>query len=345
MLFAIGTKVKFLHTGDEGIVRARLEKGMVSVYLPKDDMEIPAAEEDLIRAEMPQKSPVKANVVEGKKEPVKTKPPAVKVQTQYTILKSAGIQLAFIAVEDREGLTEKYLIYLINDTQYDIIFNIKFWLNYRSETWSDKLGATSYLELGSMLYDDLNEAPEFDMEVSWITTEGVGKPLSKSLKIKAKSFFNTMRTAPLINQPAHIYKLFDKPVADNDTEVEDLEAYTRRHAKPGWAIERKAGSSDSHSSRDFAEFSLELDLHIEKLREDFHDLSKAEILAIQLSTFDAYINEAVRLQVPGVFVIHGVGKGKLRNAIATRLMNHPDVMTFKNEFHPKYGWGATEIIF
>ena len=66
MLFAIGTKVKFLHTGDEGIVKSRLEKGMVSVYLPKDDMEIPAAEEDLIRAEEILKNPVKAKVVEGK---------------------------------------------------------------------------------------------------------------------------------------------------------------------------------------------------------------------------------------------------------------------------------------
>jgi len=27
------------------------------------------------------------------------------------------------------------------------------------------------------------------------------------------------------------------------------------------------------------------------------------------------------------------------------LMNHPDVKTFKNEFHPKYGFGATEVIF
>ncbi|MEZ4955770.1 MAG: hypothetical protein R2825_19575 [Saprospiraceae bacterium] len=58
------------------------------------------------------------------------------------------------------------MIYLLNDTQYAIIFNIKFWLNYRSETWSDKLPATSYIELGEMLYDDLNEAPEFDVEIN-----------------------------------------------------------------------------------------------------------------------------------------------------------------------------------
>ncbi|RQH21817.1 hypothetical protein D5R40_31195 [Okeania hirsuta] len=46
-----------------------------------------------------------------------------------------------------------------------------------------------------------------------------------------------------------------------------------------------------------------------------------------------------------VFVIHGVGEGKLRNAIATRLIKYPEVVSFKNEFHPRYGFGATEIIF
>ncbi|MEZ4955771.1 MAG: hypothetical protein R2825_19580 [Saprospiraceae bacterium] len=91
-----------MHTGDEGIVKARLEKGMVSVYLPAEDMEIPAAEEDLIRAEEVAKNPVKAKVVEGKKEKIAPKPPAIKIETQYAILKSMGIQLAFLAVENNE---------------------------------------------------------------------------------------------------------------------------------------------------------------------------------------------------------------------------------------------------
>lgn len=345
MLFAIGTKVKFLHTGDEGIVKARLEKGMVSVYLPADDMEIPAAEEDLIRAEDVTKNPVKAKVVEGKKEKIAPKPPAVKIETQYAILKSMGIQIAFLSVENNERLTEKYLIYLINDTQYAIIFNIKFWLNYRSETWGDKLPATSYIELGEMLYDDLNEAPEFDIEINWITTEGVGRPISKLLKIKAKSFFNTLRTAPLLNKPSHLYRLFEKPIIEAEPEVEDLQTYTKRHAKPIWETTGNLKSFDQHSTNELANFSREIDLHIEALREENKKMTNSEIIAIQLSAFEAYINLAIRLGVPSVFVIHGVGKGKLRNEIATRLMNNPDVMTFKNEFHPKYGWGATEVVF
>ncbi len=345
MLFAIGTKVKFLHTGDEGIVKARLEKGMVSVYLPKEDMEIPAAEEDLIRVEENLKNPVKAKVVKGKKEKKAPEPPAIKIETQYAILKSFGIQLAFLPVENAEGLTEKFIIHLINDTKYKVVYTIKFWLNYRTQKWSDVLPATSYIVLGEMLYDDLNEAPEFDVEISWVTTEGAGKPEAKTLKIKAKSFFNTLRTAPLLNKPSHLYRLFERPPIEPEEKEEDLQAYTKRHAKPTWYKGDNLRAVEAVDVSGLASFSREIDLHIETLREDHHKLKNSEILAIQLAAFENYLNKALRLGVPSFFVIHGVGKGKLRNEIATRLFNNPDVKTFKNEFHPKYGWGATEVIF
>lgn len=345
MLFAIGTKVKFLHTPDEGVVKARLENGMVSVYLPKDDMEIPAAVEDLIRVEDISKHPVKAKIVQGKKKKEPPKPPAIKIETQYAILKSMGIQLAFLPKEKKDGSTEKYNIILINDTQYDVVFDIKFWLNYRTQTFSDKLTATSYIELGSMLFDDLNEAPIFDVEVNWITTEGKGQPQSKSLKIKAKSFFKTLRTAPLLNQPTHLYRVFEKPSFKEDKKEEDLEAYTKRHAKPTWYKGNNLKVINSVDATELAHFSHEIDLHIEQLNTSHQKLSNAEILAIQLSAFEKYLNKALRLGVPNVFIIHGVGKGRLRDAVATRLFKNPDVKTFKNEYHPKYGWGATEVIF
>ena len=48
MLYAVGTKVKFLHTGDVGTVAGLLEGNMLNVRL-LDGMEIPAFIEDLQR--------------------------------------------------------------------------------------------------------------------------------------------------------------------------------------------------------------------------------------------------------------------------------------------------------
>ncbi|MCB0518964.1 MAG: Smr/MutS family protein [Lewinellaceae bacterium] len=344
MLFAVGTKVKFLHTGDEGIVKSLLEGGMVNVYIQQYDMEIPAHTDDLMRAERNSPKPVKAKIVEGKKTPPPPEPPPVPIETQYTILKSYGIQLALEPVFDQEGLVEKYNIFLLNDTSYDVVYTIKFLLNYkRPESWNGKLKSVSFVKLGEMLYDDLNEAPEFEVECSWITTEGVGEPIFKALKIKAKSFFNTQRTAPFLNKPAHLYRLFEKPENPADDKTEDLGDYTKRHSKPGWQL-NPSTKIDPYDSAALAAFVPEIDLHIEKLADDWKKMSNAEILRIQLSRFDAYLNEAIRLGVPQVFIIHGVGQGRLRDEIATRLMQNPDVQTFKNEYHHKYGWGATEVL-
>ncbi|MCC6726717.1 MAG: Smr/MutS family protein [Saprospiraceae bacterium] len=348
MLFAKGTKVKFLHTDDEGEVRGLLEGGMVNVYIPKYDMEIPAWPEDLMRAEERLKHPVKAKVVEGKKEVVEPVAPPVSVESQYTILKSLGIQLAFEPVDSKSEIPETYNLYLLNDTRYDVVFELKLLLNSRGpQTWNDKLRSVNYQRLGEFLYDDLNESPEFEIDVQWLTTEGLSEPHLKSLKIKPKTFFSSLRTAPFLNRPVHWYRLFEKPEQTEDVpDKEDLSSYTKRNAKPSASSSGKNYKGyhvpDTH---ELAHFTPEIDLHIEKLTDSWRKLTNGDILKIQLSHFESFIEKAQRLGVERVFVIHGVGEGKLKDAIATRLLQNPTITTFKNEFHPRYGWGATEVIF
>ena len=219
-------------------------------------------------------------------------------------------------------------------------------LNSRGpQTWSNKLKSVSYQKLGEFLYDDLNESPEFEVECHWVTTEGLTTAEFKSLKIKPKTFFGNLRTAPFLNKPVHWYRLFEKPELVEEKSTEDLESYTKRHTKP------VAKQSSTHrrafhvpDTNELAAFNPEIDLHIEKLTDNWRKLTSGDIVKIQLSHFEAFIANAIRLGVERVFVIHGVGEGKLKDAIATRLMQNPDINTFKNEFHHRYGWGATEVI-
>ena len=349
MLFAKGTKVKFRHTDDEGEVRSLLDENMVSVYLPKYDMEIPAHPDDLIRAEEFLKHPVKAKVVEGKKEQQEPTAPPVSVESQYTILKSLGIQLAFEPMDSKQEVPEKYALYLLNDTRYDLVYDLRLLLNSRGpQVWSNSLKAVSYQRLGDFLYDDLNESPEFELKCQWVTTEGLSAPVYKSLKIKPKTFFGNLRTAPFLNKPVHWYRLFERPEQTDEepSSGEDLSSYTKRNArptaKPSSSAYRSFHVPDTH---ELAAFEPEIDLHIEKLTSSWRKLTSGDIIKIQITHFEAFIEKAIRLGVERVFVIHGVGEGKLKDAIATRLMQNPEVNTFKNEYHHRYGWGATEVIF
>ncbi len=346
MVFAIGTKVKLLHTGDLAVVTHWLDGGMIQVRIMGDDMEIPVFPEDIVRVDEAQPT-VKAKVVQGKQEQRAPEPPQrPKVELQYAILKSQGVQLAFDPIFRHDGSTEKYAIYLINDWRYDVLYDYELSLETGIlKTDNGKLAALTALKIGELQYDELNEAPIFDIECRLITTAGASEPMRKSLKIKPKSFFTKLRMAPLLNRQTHLFKLFDSlPTGDETSRpAEDLAAYTKRNVLP--TTQWLNSEEQRHEVAELAAFQSEIDLHIEKLAANWEKLNNAEILALQVEQFEKYIDRAIRMGVDRVFVIHGVGAGRLRNAIATRLMQMPEVKTFKNEYHPRYGYGATEVIF
>jgi len=74
-------------------------------------------------------------------------------------------------------------------------------------------------------------------------------------------------------------------------------------------------------------------------------MTHAHILQIQEDHFNSYIYEAVRVGVDRVFIIHGVGEGILMKRIKAILDNIKEVKEYKNEYHFKYGYGATEVVF
>lgn len=342
MIFAIGTKVRFIHTGEVGVVTAWLDGNMVNVRID-EDFEIPAFMEDIARVD--EASTVKAKVVTGKQEKAPAPPmPPVVVETQYAILKSIGIQLAFEPMWDKDGNVDKYRIFLLNDTRYEVLYDYEFSiLNSKSLTGNGKLKGVSYLQVGEMLFDQLNEAPVFDIECQVITTAGVEKPMNKVLKIKAKQFFSQVKTAPLLNKQVHLFRIFENlQAAAQGEEKEDLKTYAQRNARPTIMGRHNA---EKHEVEELAHFNPEIDLHIENLVENPKKMNKGEILNIQLNHFERFIDKSLRLGVDRIFVIHGVGEGKLRDAISTRLLQMPEVKSFKNEYHPRYGYGATEVIF
>ncbi len=349
MIFAIGTRVRFIHTGYEGVITAMLGDDMLSVMLDDGD-EIPAFEDDLMRmedyrAQLLNKPPVKAKTIKGKQEKQIPKPDRPEIQAQYSILKSLGIQLAFEAQHKVDGTTGSYNMFLINDTQYDALYTFSLLLGgmLKLKT-NDKISAVSYVDLGNIPFDYLNELPVIEMEVWQVTTQGTGKKLQKTLKIKAQQFFKKTRTAPLLNIPVHHYIIFDS-FDKVEKKEEDLKTYTQKNNRPSSRIGTNLKRFDNHSVSELANFNPEIDLHIENLSMRRKKMSNAEILRMQLSAFDTYLSKAIEVGVPRVFVIHGLGKGRLRDEIASRLIRHPDVETFKNEYHPRYGYGATEVIF
>jgi hypothetical protein len=88
-----------------------------------------------------------------------------------------------------------------------------------------------------------------------------------------------------------------------------------------------------------------VDLHIEKLSNDWQHLSNAEILDIQLREFEKWYELAIAHHQSQLIIIHGVGSGRLRDEIHDILRLKKEVKSFVNQYHPSFGYGATEIFF
>ena len=345
-LLGIGTKVKFLTTPDSGVIIEKLGDGMVMVKLDDFDMDIPAFEEDLVRSE----DFLSQNVVVTPAPKVKPslKSPPMPPLSIKPILTDSGIQLAFEPIKKTSGEVDKFIIYLLNDTRFDTVFSLDF-LVFDDLEWSKNgvLKAVQFEKMGEVSFDTVNDLPQLDITIKPITTEGSDEIFSKTLKIKPKQFIKNYKLSQFLNREVHLFPVFEKLENKAASKNEDLTKYTNDLLKT--AKQKSKGTNDLRlfdpvpNVNEYASFVPEIDLHIEMLHNDPHHLTNEEIVGVQIKSFESFLAKAIRLNIPKVYVIHGIGKGRLRDLIAARLKRNPNILMFKNEYHEKYGFGATQV--
>ncbi len=345
MLFAVGTKVKLRNTGDEGVIQEVLGDGMFSVYLAEEDMEIPAFEDNLLRIDSKTKT---AQFVSAKEEKVEKAPERPTVNQQFQLLTNKGVLLAFDPEYNPDGTTKQYLIHCINDTKYAIIFNFELFLEEESVfKMTGQIAPHAMAQLGKLLGDELNEHPLVEISLWKVTTEGTSGGTDKVIKIKPKQFFKNLKSTPFLSKKVHLYTITEQleETEGSKKHLDDLKQYTKLNATPFKQKKRNNPFYSIHNVTEYAEFKPEIDLHIERLVKTTKGMDKQQMVYIQMQHFHDFLAKAIRLGVPRVFVIHGVGEGKLRDRVAKELAAYPQVRSFKNEYHHRYGFGATEVIF
>ncbi len=87
-----------------------------------------------------------------------------------------------------------------------------------------------------------------------------------------------------------------------------------------------------------------IDLHIDALTDTSEKMQPHEKLTMQLSAFRKKLNECRLEKVENLVVIHGVGKGTLKNEILKILADEPGLRS-KDAPYESYGYGATMVTF
>ncbi len=253
-----------------------------------------------------------------------------------------GVFLAFMPIFDKDifddDVVEKLKIYLINQTETAYNFTYKLFFNGENNfDLKNTIGPLSDFYLHNVNFEDLSDNPRFDVEFSLANPDKKKAPYYEtSLKLKAKQVFKKIEEIQLKNEPTFSYPLFENYPDKIDEEKVDL-------SKLGNAGFRMYDAGKIREN--LAPARTVVDLHIEKLTDSWKHLNNFEILTMQLKEFEKFYDLAVSHYQPSLTIIHGVGVGKLRDEIHEILRMKKEVKSFVNQYHPSYGYGATEIFF
>ena len=111
-------------------------------------------------------------------------------------------------------------------------------------------------------------------------------------------------------------------------------------------------SKDSEQAADIPQFHTdedtglpEIDLHLHELLENESGMDDYDKLQYQLTVLRKEIGRLHRLRVREAVVIHGVGRGRLRDEVRNVLAESTAVADFYDASFKKYGAGATHVVF
>jgi hypothetical protein len=336
MKFQVGDKILVLHSNEEGEIVEIINEKMVMVDVR--GVKFPAYTDQIDFPYFRRFSEKK--LIPGKKDKKfaedikKEKTPAHKVVD--------GIWISFLPVIDTDefgdDVVEELKVHLVNRTyrSYNFFYRLLFFGRSEFELKNEIHPFTDFY-LHNVPFQDMSDSPSFTFEFS-LTQPDKSKSdyYEASLKLKPKQLFAKIEEISKKGEATFSYRLFeDYPdkIADEIPDVSypvsaGIKIYNLKEARKHLPPPRSV-----------------VDLHIEKLSSEWQQLSNAEILDIQLKEFEKWYEIALAHFQQTIIIIHGVGTGRLRDEIHDILRLKKEVKSFINQYHPSFGYGATEIFF
>ncbi|MEJ7739758.1 MAG: Smr/MutS family protein [Chitinophagaceae bacterium] len=345
MKFQIGDKVVVLHSNEEGEVIDIINDKMVMVEIR--GVKFPAYNDQLdfpyFKRFTEKKLFPSTDAPDQEKKKAKTyidQVPRDKV-TRST-KQASGVWLMFIPKfgtdEFGDEVVDLLKIHLVNGTDkgYNFDYTVNF-LNQPEFELKNQVFNNQDFYLHDVLFEKFNDSPTFHGEFSLISPDKKKADYYETvLKLRPKQVFTKIEELKAKNEPSFSFKLFD------DYPDKPLEE-TISSGKMNTGLQKPYEASKVRQHLEAPRHAI--DLHMEKITDDWKSLSNFEILSLQLQHFEKYYDLAVAHRQPSLIVIHGLGSGRLRDEVHELLRHKKEVKTFINQYHASYGYGATEIYF
>lgn len=312
MQFKLGDFVRFVDERREGFITRIIDEQMVGVT-GEDDFEIPVLASKVTR-------------VHGYNYDESHSNPATAVDTKGEF-QTKGIFLAFVTDQKSTSVVN---FYLVNETSFQLLTTLTGEKSdrYKGE-FAGVISPKSAVKIYTASLTELNNWPKFIIDIIYFSSQEVKPPTTLHIeeKFRAKDFSGAKRKINILNQEGWLLRLDEEELL---IEPDKIKESFFKSAEEKKLIEKP---------------DKEIDLHIEKLRDDFQFLNNAEILKIQIDFFKKTLDSAIVHKLHDIVFIHGVGNGTLRHEIHKVLSKHPQIKTFMDARKEKFGYGATQVIF
>jgi hypothetical protein len=368
MKFQIGDPIVVKKTGEQGKIIALLDKQMLSVQVKGTTFPIFEQEVDHPYFYLFTGKAIKPLI---HTLPITTeqklKPPAQQ-HNPYPL----GMKLIFVPVytmHNFDDIIQRVKIYLSNNLTEAFAFNYNYANRDASDTF--KINAEvlphQHFYIHDLSYEQLATNPLFNITAAQIVEYPTDNLLhtEQSIALKPKRLLqyiqhmhssnNAFFDIDIIEAPAVLAAIEPVPIFTYTPKPNKLvqELPAEQEARIAAKLKKTVDPTPSKVPPKVQELPIEqlfisayeVDLHIEKLNPKAIQLNDADKLKLQLSAVQQAINYSINNKHNTLILIHGNGKGILRNKIHELLEQDSRVHSFVNKYDKRYGQGATEIFF
>lgn len=358
MKLKIGQKVKFLNEVGGGVISKIVSPTMVHVT-SEDGFDIPYLISDLIpafttdhigkmfNADEAQFSNLEINTTSDNndsRDDFERESPLERFSSAKR--DPLGIYLCFVPHDQIWLLKEDIDIFVINNTPHVALYNII--LNTEQDVWEGadfgSINPNSKILIDTIHREDIQRWMKGSFQVLFHTEKSnqLTTPIHDSFSIKSSKFFNkeSYHSTSFIAERAITINIgfVAEATVSYTEEKKKYDDLTIAESKT-----RKISSIDGILKKyTIADGEAEIDLHIEALVDDPAEIDTVQMLTIQTSTFNKYLEEAIKCKYQKITFIHGVGIGRLKSEILKILSQYPNLHYFDAPMS-KYGTGATEV--
>lgn len=350
-----GDKVRFLNDVGGGIITEITDKEFVKIKT-EDGFEMPVLIKELIKVEEDQDFFSSSNITTEKIEDEishkkKKKQDEIEIEEEDEEFyekesDDINIYLAFLPTDMNRKADSDLDLYLINDSNYNILYNYQIKDGNIVESKPGNITANTKIFIDNVQRDKILNLEDLNFQFIFYkkSKHELKKVLEKSLKLNITKFFRETIFCEndFFDEPAYVHTVYEENCAENsflELGKDDLKKIIEQKE----VVNAKLNKPKKYQ-KNIRNMQIEIDLHIHELVDDFEGLKPSDILEIQMKHFESELEEAMKNpKITKAVFIHGIGNGTLKTELRRELDRKYKNLVYQDASFKEYGYGATLV--